>query len=201
MLNEHVVMLIVGRTNSGKSSLIKKLCNSAGLIQLTSYTTRPRRNEQDNDHVFVEIEDYLKAKENGEIVVETEIAGNFYYATKAQLYQADLYTIDPVGRERLLSVELPGIRFVTVYICCSDEERRTRAKNRGDDKHIYRVRDFSERQCFRRFVANEQWDYVIRNSDFPKAYSVLRWISQIEGAWKNHQDENDIERKEAEWNK
>ena len=78
MSNEHVLMLIVGKTNSGKSSLIKKLCNRTGLLQLTSYTTRPRRNEQDNDHIFVEIEDYFKAKENGEIVVEAEIAGDFY---------------------------------------------------------------------------------------------------------------------------
>ena len=185
---EHVVMLLVGRTSSGKSSLIKKLCERTGLCQLISQTTRPRRNEQDNDHIFVSVEDYLKAKENGDIVAETEIAGNYYYATRNQLYEADIYAIDPTGREGLLSMELPNIRFVTVYISCSDEERMIRAEKRGDDKHTYRVRDFSERQQFRRFVADEQWDYVIRNNDFLKAYSCLRWISQLEGCWKNKED-------------
>ena len=187
---EHVIILLVGRTSSGKSSLIKKLCERTGLRQLISHTTRPRRNEQDNDHIFVGVEDYLKAKENGNIVAETEIAGNYYYATKEQLYQADLYTIDPMGRECLLSMELPGIRFITVYISCSDEDRRIRAEKRGDDKHIYRVRNFSERQQFRRFVADEKWDYAIRNNDFSKAYSCLRWISQIEGCWKNNSEDD-----------
>ena len=190
MPNEHVLMLIVGKTNSGKSSLIKKLCSRTGLLQLTSYTTRPRRNEQDNDHIFVEIEDYFKAKENGEIVIEAEIAGNFYYATREQLYEADLYTINPEALDRLLEMDLPDIRFVVVYISCPEAIREARATKRGDDKHKYRARQFAERQEFRRFVAEEKWDYAIRNLDFSKAYSVLRWISQIEGAWKNHQDEN-----------
>jgi guanylate kinase len=189
MENEHVIILLVGRTSSGKSSLIKKLCERTGLKQLISYTTRPRRNNNDNDHLFVTTEDYLQAKENGDIVAETEIAGNYYYATKEQLYKTDLYTIDPIGRECLLSMELPGIRSVTVYISCSDEERKLRAEKRGDDRHTYRVRDFSERQQFRRFVADEQWDYSIKNNDFAKAYSCLRWISQLEGLWKNHMGE------------
>lgn len=189
--NEHVVILLVGRTSSGKTSLIKKLCERAGLRQLISHTTRPRRNDQDNDHLFVSIEDYLRAKENGEIIAETEIAGNYYYATKEQLYNADLYTIDPIGIEYLLSADLPNIRFVIVYISCSDEERRLRAEKRGDDKHAYRIRDFSERQQFRRFVSDEKWDYAIRNNDFEKAYSCLRWISQIEGAWKNNLAEDE----------
>lgn len=187
--NEHVVILLVGRTNSGKSSLIKKLCERTGLKQLISYTTRPRRNSQDNDHVFVSTEDYLQAKENGEIIAKTEIAGNYYYATKEQLYNADLYTIDPVGLEYLLSADLPNIRFVVVYISCPDEERRLRAEKRGDDKHAYRIRDFSEKQQFKQFVADEKWDYSIRNVDFVKAYSCLRWISQLEGAWKNNLEE------------
>lgn len=190
MPNEHVLMLIVGKTNSGKSSLIKKICDRTGLFQLTSYTTRPRRNEQDNDHIFVEIEDYFKAKENGEIAIETEIAGNFYYATREQLYKADLYTINPEALDVLLKTNLPNIRFVIVYISCPDEIREARAMQRGDDKRAYRVRQFAERQEFRRFVAEEKWNYAINNLDFPKSYSVLRWISQIESVWKNHQDEN-----------
>ena len=187
---EHVVILVVGKTGSGKSSLVNKLCERMGYTQLISYTTRPRRSDTDNDHIFVTTDDYWQTKESGSIIAETEIAGNYYYATKDQLYATDVYIIDPQGREMLLSMDLPNIRFVTVYISCSDGIREDRVLNhRKDDKHTFRIRTLSERTQFRRFVTDEQWDYSIANIDFAKAYSTLHWISQVEGIWKNHQDD------------
>ena len=188
MNDEHVVILVVGKTNSGKSSLIKKLCERTGLTALQSYTTRPKRSETDNDHVFVGVEEYLRAKESGEVAIDGEIAGNYYYSTIEQLYNADLYTINPEALDRLLAMDLLNIRFVTVYISCPDKTREERAIKRGDDKHKYRVRDFAERQEFRKFISEEKWDYAIKNLDFPKSYSVLRWISQVEGVWKNNNE-------------
>lgn len=182
---EHVVVLLVGRTNSGKTSLIKRLCEKTGLKALQSYTTRPKRSETDSDHTFVSVDEYLRAKENGEIAIDGEIAGNYYYSTIEQLYEADLYTINPEALDRLLAMDLPDIRFVVVYISCPDEIRQERATKRGDDKRKYRVRDFSERSEFRRFVQEEKWNYSITNLDFPKSYSVLRWICDMEGLWKN----------------
>lgn len=187
---EHVLLLCVGKTGSGKTSLIKKLCERTGIKQLISQTTRPRRNEQDNDHVFVKIEDYQCAKDNDEIAADSEIAGNYYYSIKEQLYEADLYTVDPIGRDKLLALNLPGVRFVTVYISCPDELRMNRVINkRGDDKVDYMKRNWSERQQFRKFVAEEQWEYSIKNVDFAKAYSVLRWICTVEGVFKNHEED------------
>jgi guanylate kinase len=188
MSDEHIVILMVGRTGSGKSSLIKRLCERIGLNALRSYTTRQKRSEEDNDHIFVDVEDYLRAKENGEIAIDGEIAGNYYYSTIEQLYDADLYTINPEALDRLLAMDLPNIRFVTVYISCPDEIRQERAIKRGDDKHKYRVRDFAERQEFRRFISEEKWDYSIKNINFSKAYSVLRWICDIEGLWSKYKN-------------
>jgi guanylate kinase len=188
MQNEHVVVLVVGRTNSGKSSLIKRLCERTGLNALCSYTTRAKRSETDHDHIFVDVEEYLRAKENGEIAVDAEIAGNYYYSTVDQLYNADLYTINPEAIDRLFGLDLPNLRFVTVYISCPDKIREDRALKRGDDKRKYRTREFAERQEFRKFVSEEKWDYAISNLDFAKSYSVLRWISQVESVWKNHNE-------------
>jgi guanylate kinase len=187
--NEHIIMLLVGRTGSGKSSLINKLCERTGLVALRSYTTRQKRSELDNDHLFVDVEQYMQAKENGEIAIDTELAGNYYYSTIEQLYSSDLYTINPDALGRLLDMNLPNIRFVVVYISCPEEEREKRTMVRGDDKHKYRMRNLSEKQEFRKFVAEEKWDYSIKNLDFPKSYSVLRWIAQAENLWKNHQED------------
>lgn len=188
MSNEHVVILVVGKTSSGKSSLIKKLCERTNLTALQSYTTRQKRSDTDNDHIFTNVDDYFVAKENGEVAVDAEIAGNYYYSTVEQLYNADLYTINPDAIDRLLALDLPNLRFVTVYISCPDKIREDRAVKRGDDKRKYRTREFAERQEFRKFVSEEKWDYAINNLDFAKSYSVLRWISQVEGVWKNHNE-------------
>ena len=186
---EHTVILLVGRTGSGKSSLINRVCERTNLTALQSYTTRPKRSESDSDHIFVNVEEYIRAKENGEIAIDGEIADNYYYSTIEQLYNADLYTINPEALDRLLAMDLPNIRFVVVYISCPDKIREQRAMERGDSKHNFRVRDFSERQEFRKFVTEERWNYAINNLDFSKSYSVLKWITQVENLWKNHLEE------------
>lgn len=187
---EHVVILLAGRTCSGKSTLAKMLCERTGLIALQSYTTRARRDENDNDHIFTTVEQYFKAKEDGEVVIDAGIAGNYYYATIDQLYSSDIYTINPEAIDRLLTMDLPNIRFVVVYISCPDSIRETRALKRGDNKGEHRARNFAEKLEFKRFVQEEKWDYAISNLDFAKSYSCLRWISQIEGCWKNHMEED-----------
>ena len=190
--NDHVVVLVVGKTAAGKSELIKKVCERTGWKQLVSNTTRPRRSENDTDHYFVTDDDYLLAKANGEVVAETEIAGYHYYATKEQLYGADFYTINPAAIDDLLALDIPGIRFVTVYISCPDDIRERRALDiRQDSKQTFRKRCFDENAQFRKFVSEEKWDYSIKNIDFAKAYSCLRYIATIEGVWKNHEKVED----------
>ena len=51
-------------------------------------------------------------------------------------------------------------------------------------------RDLDERQQFREMLKNADFDYSVSNIEWPKAYSVLRHISDIEGVWKNHLEED-----------
>lgn len=187
---EHVLMIFVGKSGSGKSTLINELCKREGYTQLISQTTRPRRNEDDNDHNFVSEEDYYMAKLNGDIVAETEINGYHYYATREQVYKADYYTLDPKGVESLLSMNLPNLKPVIIYISCPDELRMDRAVNqRGDNKQTFRARSYSESAQFRKFIAEEKWDYSVKNVSFAESYSVIKWICDVEGLWKNHRED------------
>ena len=102
------------------------------------------------------------------------------------LYNNDVYVIDPVGVQHLRALNLPNLRLVTVYVNVSDDVRKERALNkRGDDRLTFMKRDMAERDQFRTMLRNADFDYAVSNIDVSKAYSCIRWISQIEGVWKN----------------
>lgn len=187
---EHVLLCVMGRTASGKDSLVNKLCERTGLTAITSYTTRPRRTNEGDTHIFTTKEVYEQIKADGNVAAYTEIAGNLYWTTIDQLYENDVYIIDPRGVKTLQTLNLPNLRLVTVYINTPDEIRENRALNkRGDDKVKFRTRDFAERQQFRDMLKNTDFMYSVSNIDFAKAYSILRYISDIEGVWKNHEED------------
>ena len=56
--NEHVLLCVIGRTACGKDSLVNKLCERTGLKAITSYTTRPRRENEGDTHIFTTKETY-----------------------------------------------------------------------------------------------------------------------------------------------
>lgn len=187
---EHTLLLIIGRTASGKDTLVNKLAERTGLKQLISYTTRDRRQNEGNTHNFVSETDYQQMLVNNEVAVDSNIAGNYYWSVIPQLYESDIYIVDYVGYKKLKNLNLPNLRLVSVYINVPDEIRKERALNyRKDDKHKFMKRDFDERPQFREMLKNADFDYSISNIEWPKAYSVLRWISQVEGVWKNSPEE------------
>ena len=184
---EHVLLCVLGRTASGKDSLVNKLCERTGLKSVISYTTRPRRNNEGNTHIFTTKEEYEQMQAEGRVAAYTEIAGNYYWTTIDQLYANDIYIIDYYGVKTLRELNLPDIRLVTVYINTPDDIREKRAlQSRGDDKTKFKVRDYSEKQQFKDMLKNADFDYAVSNIDFAKAYSVLKWISTTEGLWKNN---------------
>ena len=186
---EHVLLCILGRTSSGKDSLVDMLCKRTGLKAIMSYTTRQRRENEGDTHIFVERETYEKMQNDGNIAAYTEIAGNLYWTTINQLYENNAYIIDYEGLKTLRELNLPNLRLVSVYINTPDKIRESRALNiRKDDKKKFRVRDFAEAPQFREMLKNADFDYSISNINLPRAYSVLRWIATVEDVIKNNKE-------------
>lgn len=184
---EHVLLCVLGRTSCGKDTLVQKLCERTGMTAITSYTTRPRRSNEGNTHIFSTREEYEQMQADGNVAAYTEIAGNIYWTTINQLYEHSVYIIDYKGIETLRQLNIPNLRLVTVYINTPDDIRKDRALNkRGDDRSTFMKRDLAERDQFRTMLRSADFDYAISNIDAAKAYSVLRWISQVEGVWKNN---------------
>lgn len=91
-----MIVLIVGDSGSGKSTIIRYVAENMDNINIIkSYTTRPKRNEYDDDHTFIESVDEIK----GDIVASTEIDGCFYGASENQFKKdkINLYTVDDKG--------------------------------------------------------------------------------------------------------
>lgn len=189
MNKTHTLLLVMGKTGSGKDSVVNKLCERTDLRQIVSYTTRPRRENEGDTHIFTTREVYEQMQAEGNIAAYTEIAGNLYWTTIDQLYSNDVYIIDPNGVKTLRDLNLPNLRLVTVFINVPDKVREERAlKFRKDNKVQFRLRSHSENPQFREMAQNLAFDYSISNLDLSKAYSVLRWISLIEGVRKNKED-------------
>lgn len=187
---EHVLLCVMGRTASGKDTLVNKLCERTDLKQIISYTTRERRVNEGNTHIFISDKEYQELEDRGQIAAFTQIGPYKYCCTINQLYENDIYVIDPIGVQRLRELDLPNLRLVTVYINTPDNIRKERVLNkRCDDKLVFMKRDIAERDQFRAMLRNSDFDYAVSNIDAAKAYSVLRWISTVEGVWKNNLEE------------
>lgn len=186
---EHVLLCIMAESAAGKDKLTNELCTRNGLTQLISYTTRPRRTNEGNTHVFVDEDTYNAMRSNNVIAAYTYINNFHYWSTVDQLYESDVYVIDPLGVDSLKAMNLPNLKIVTVYINVPEDIRKERAMARGDSIDVYRNRTLSERQQFRDMKRNMDVDYVIPNINFANAYSVLKWIATVEGVWKNHTED------------
>lgn len=186
---EHVLLCVMGRSASGKDTLVQKLCERTGLKQIISYTTRERRVNEGETHIFISDDEYQKLEESGQIAAFTQIGQYKYCCTISQLYENDVYVIDPVGVENLRKLNLPNLRLVTVFINVPDSVREERALNkRGDDKMKWRVRNRNEAEQFRQMLRDADFDYAVSNLNFPRAYSILRWIATVEDVIKNNKE-------------
>jgi guanylate kinase len=181
----------MAESSAGKDTLVNKLCERTGCRQLISYSTRPRRVNEGDTHIFVTEETYQEMFEAGQVAAYTQINGYRYWCTIDQLYSTDVYVIDPIGVDVLKRLNLPNLRIVSVYINVPEEIRKQRAQSRGDDMNVYRSRSLSERQQFRDMKKNMAVDYVISNLDFAKAFCTLKRIATIEGVGLNHAEDGD----------
>lgn len=136
------IYLIVGRSGSGKDTVVDYLCKHYGYKRIVSYTTRPPRNARDK-HIFVTDEEFDRLKN---IVAYTEYNGYRYCATAEQVEDADLYIIDPAGVE-YFKKHYKGRKGVRVIgLECDLLFAFNRMRKRGDslDEASERVRNDNE---------------------------------------------------------
>lgn len=90
------ILLLIGASGSGKSTVARYLCEQYGLRQIDSYTTRPPRYRGEPGHIFITDEEFDQLQD---FVGYTLYNGHRYGATAQQVEENDIYVIDPAGVE------------------------------------------------------------------------------------------------------
>ena len=193
--NTKTIFLVVGQTASGKDSLVNAMCQIEKLPiqdmfgdfrwqgnykQLISYTTRPRRENEGDTHIFIQPNEVEQYKD--QIVAYTKIGDYEYFATKDQLKECDFYIIDYLGIKNLRSQNLDDeFRFVTIYINTPDKVREERAlKIRKDNTEAFYTRNLKESSQFDDMKRIADFDYAISNIDYDKAFAIFKHIIETE---------------------
>lgn len=193
-----MMYLIVGRSGAGKDT-VAEIMRELGLASVKSFTTRPRRTEDEDTHLF--ITEAAAARFADKVAVAT-INGYKYFATESQIREASrcpkggIYIIDPKGAIDL-SRNIPDEAFTVVHVTAPKNMRRMRAIARGSDfvteATIFDKRSREEDIIFSRFTCNRDDGVFFDEADsqyqpLPKNIVAVRTLAN-EGEMAQLKDE------------
>lgn len=158
-MSENIVLL-VGASGSGKTTVAEILENEYGLKQIQSYTTRPRRRDDERGHIFVTDDEFDQLED---FVGFTNFNGYRYAATAQQVEENDIYVIDPAGVSYFRNAYHGSKQPVVVHIYADRQTRENRMRFRGDSEEAIQSRLVNDETAFR-FVDADQ---VVVNMDDP----------------------------------
>lgn len=158
------MLLILGRSGTGKDTVAKYIKKHYHKKILKSYTDRPRRFTSEDTHIFLDTNELESIKGR---ICETEINGYTYFATKIQIATNDVYVIDPVGLHTLLQ-NMPDMKFDILYLMTDYETRKDRAIRRSNDN--YDAREQSEAWQFTQFENDLEKGYI----DYPNIKNIYK---------------------------
>ena len=123
------LILLVGKSGSGKTTIAEQLEKNYGLKMLESYTTRKPRYDGERGHIFVTQEDFEKMPNK---VAHTFFDEHDYWATQEQCDESDVYVIDPDGIKTFRKIYNSPRPYKIVYLKISPIVRFWRMTKRGD---------------------------------------------------------------------
>ena len=164
------LILVIGRTGSGKDTLVRYAQPIFNAASIPSYTDRPMRPAETDgvEHTFLTGEEFDKVMHDEQVLAYTKIGetGYRYCTTVEQIARipADtiFYTIDPAGYQYCKKYAT-NCRLSVIYVKTSDELRRERANKRNGDNTTFEKRCLDENDQFDEFEREQAWDACIEN--------------------------------------
>ena len=160
------MIVLVGASASGKSSIERHLVNNYGYNKVVSYTTRePREGEVDSvDYHFITVEQFKKLKEQG-FFAETAIYNNWHYGTAVEDCTNDkVAVLTPHGLRQLKKID--SLDITSFYIDVPRRDRLIKLLQRGDSIEESYRRNVSDVGMFDGI--EDEVDFVIDNEGYNK---------------------------------
>lgn len=165
------MIVLVGESASGKSSIEKFLVDNYGYNKIVSYTTRsPRPNETNGiDYNFISVDDFNELKKQG-FFAETATYNEWNYGVaKKDCTDDKVAVLTPHGLRQVSKID--GINVKSFYINVSRRDRLTKILQRGDNiEEAYR-RSLSDVGQFDGI--EDEVDYVISNDGYKKSIEEM----------------------------
>lgn len=148
-MKDKYIVLLVGKSGTGKSTICQYLENMYGLKEVKSYTTRPKRNSGDTSHKFVDEETFDDIISNDGVCAYTEFNGYKYCTTNHQIDNSDLYIVDPKGVDYFMK-DYSG-RKIPMVVCVDSplDVRKDRMRLRGDSEDKIKSRIEHDEMAFK----------------------------------------------------
>ena len=165
------MIVLIGESASGKSSVEKYLVDNYGYKKTISYTTRsPRDGEVDGvDYHFIDKSQFRRLKIQ-EFFAETGKYNDWYYGTaKKDCTDDKIAVLTPHGLRQLKNIK--GINVISFYINVPRRDRLIKILQRGDNiEEAYR-RSLSDVGQFDGI--EDEVDYVIHNDGYKKSIAEM----------------------------
>lgn len=171
------MIILVGESASGKSTIEKILADKYGYKKTVSYTTRPPRDGEVNgiDYHFITEDEYIE-KFNSNFFAETgAYNGWFYGTTKDQYDENTVCVLTPHGL-RQIKKNFGEKDIVSFYIKVPRRDRLIKILQRGDDIDEAIRRNQSDVGQYDGI--EDEVDYVVENDGymFSKNYLAKKII-------------------------
>lgn len=163
------IYLVVGKSGSGKNTLVKFFCDNHNCKEVISYTTRARRYNGEDTHIFITDNEFDKLND---LCAYTKFSHSRYGATSQQVDESDFYIIDPNGISYFYDHYTGQKEPVVIYIECSAIRRFFRMLKRKDKLPKIFERLINDKKEFKDF--EKKADYVVKNNNKRKAIRDLK---------------------------
>ena len=158
------MLILVGESASGKSTIEKYLVDHYDYKKIVSYTTRsPREGESDGvDYHFISNEEFLKLKSEG-FFAETGCYNGWYYgSSKEDCTDDKIAVLTPHGMRQLRNN--PDLKLFIVYIKVPRRDRLIKILQRGDNIEESYRRNLSDVGQFDGI--EDEVNHIIKNNNY-----------------------------------
>ena len=142
------MIIIVGPSASGKTSVAKELTINYGFKKFVTSTTRAPRNKEINgvDYNFITLDTFNKKITQNDFIEYTFYNGNYYGSERKHIEQNTVIIVESSGLKAFKNLNVKNI--VSYYLDIDEDTRVKRMEERGDSKEAIRERIIHDKYKF-----------------------------------------------------